>query len=71
MSTDCADPSRRHLVLSLARQASLQAPQKILEEAVKANNVELIENIQQILEKALKANTNENDAVTVYKAVEK
>ena len=62
MSIDCANPSRRRLVLSLARQAALSAPQSLLEEAVHTNNVELISNMQQILEKALKVNTNENDA---------
>ena len=62
MSIDCADIARRRLVLSLARQASIQAPQKVLEEAVSTNNFELIESMQQILAKALKVNTNENDA---------
>lgn len=62
MSINFSDPSRRRLVLSLARQASIQAPQKVLEEAVHITNVELIESMQQILAKALKVNANENDA---------
>lgn len=60
------DPARRRIVLSLARQASIQAVQPILEEAVHAGNVELIENMSRMLERTLKVSTSENDGV--YKA---
>jgi hypothetical protein len=59
---ECADPARRRLVLSLARQGALQATQSLLEEAVHANNVELVTNVQRMLERTLKVRAGENDA---------